>query len=83
MTLTVRLFARVRELAGTDIVRIDLPVESSVSNLRVALAKEWPPIALLLARSAVAVNSEYVADDHRINPGDEIALIPPVSGGAG
>jgi sulfur-carrier protein len=82
MTVTVRLFARVRELAGTDTIRVDLPAASAVSDLRRALENNWPAMTPLVARSAVAVNGDYAADDHRLEPADEIALIPPVSGGA-
>jgi molybdopterin converting factor subunit 1 len=83
MNITVRLFARVRELVGTDTVRVELPARSAVSKLRAALAEGWPAIAPLVARSAMAVNGEYVTDDNLLSPADEIALIPPVSGGAG
>ena len=83
MTLTVRLFARARELAGADAVRIELPDGSAVSDLRRALGAELPAAGPLVSRSAVAVNGEYAAEDRPLRPADEIALIPPVSGGAG
>jgi molybdopterin synthase catalytic subunit len=83
MTVTVRLFARVRELAGTNTHEIELPEGSVVSDLRHALAGYSPAAATLIARSAVAVNGEYAADDRPLSTADEIALIPPVSGGAG
>ena len=83
MTITVRLFARVRELAGTDTIRVELPARSAVSDLRAALAQGWPAIAPLVARSAMAVNGEYATEANHLDPTDEIALILPVSGGAG
>jgi molybdopterin converting factor subunit 1 len=78
--MTVRLFARVREAAGTDEIKIDLET-GSVGEIRAALADRIPSMAGLIARSAVAVNSEYAPDDRAVSAVDEVALIPPVSGG--
>jgi MoaE-MoaD fusion protein len=80
MTVTVRLFAHAREAAGTDAVKIDLGT-GWVNEIRSALTVRFPALAGLIARSAVAVNSEYAANDRSVSPADEIALIPPVSGG--
>ena len=81
VTVAVRLFARFRDRAGTDVVSVSLPAGSRVSALRDELARTWPDLAGLIARSAVAVNEEYVAEDAVIRSGDDVALIPPVSGG--
>ena len=80
MTVTVHLFARVRELAGADRVQLDVGT-GSVADVRAAVAAWCPAAAGLVARSAVAVNGEYAADDSTVSAADEIALIPPVSGG--
>ena len=75
----VRLFASYREAAGTN--RIDLTVDTgaTVADLLVQLE---PRIATLRsARGLVAVNHTYVQPDHVLSDGDEVALIPPVSGG--
>jgi molybdopterin converting factor subunit 1 len=80
-TVTVRLFARARDLAGADFVAVDVPDAASVADLRSALARRVPELEGFLARCAVAVNEEF-ADDHRVVPRDaEVALLPPVSGG--
>ena len=75
----VRLFASYREAAGTS--RIDTPVSrgARVSDLIDALAVNLP--ALRSARGLIAVNHAYVKADHVLKDGDEVALIPPVSGG--
>jgi len=78
--VTVRLFARVRDVAGTDMVDLDLGT-GSVGEIRSALADRLPAAAHLIARSALAVNSEYAPDDRAVSAADEVALIPPVSGG--
>jgi molybdopterin converting factor small subunit len=49
--------------------------------LRSRLAAEFPPIAPLLARSAVAIGAGYVTDDSQVPCGADVAIIPPVSGG--
>ena len=77
MKVTVRLFAILRERAGSDRLELDLPDGARVSD---ALA-EVDHLAGGL-RLVMAVNREYAAADHPLAAGDELALIPPVSGGA-
>lgn len=81
MTLTVHLFARARELAGTDTLAVELPAGATVAELRRALAARVQGLARLLEVSAVAVNHDFADESRVLDPADEIALIPPVSGG--
>jgi molybdopterin converting factor subunit 1 len=81
MTLTVLLFARLRDAAGADAVPVTLPPDATVADLRRALAEVNRELAGLLARSAVAVNHDFADDARVLAPGDEVAVIPPVSGG--
>ena len=81
MTLTVLLFARLREIAGSDTVAVMLPAAATVADIRRALASAHPDLAGLLERCAVAVNHDFVDDARVLAPGDEVAVIPPVSGG--
>ena len=76
--LTVRLFAQLRDQFDADTVRVEA---GTVAGLRLALDALRPAAASLLARCRIAVNLEFVDDDHAVGPGDEIAVIPPVSGG--
>jgi molybdopterin converting factor subunit 1 len=80
MTVTVRLFAHVRETAGTEVVPLEIS-DGSVAEVREKLAARYPALAGLIARSALAVNGEYAPDGRRVSETDEVALIPPVSGG--
>jgi len=80
--LPIRVFARLRELAGTDVINVTVPNDATVADVRTAVEGMWPQASRLLANSAVAVNNEYADADHPIRPRDEVALIPPVSGGA-
>ncbi len=79
--LTVRLFARARELAGTDVLVLDLPAGATVAELRRRLAEERPALSGLLGRCAVAVNDEFAEDGLTLPLRAEVALLPPVSGG--
>jgi molybdopterin synthase catalytic subunit/molybdopterin synthase sulfur carrier subunit len=81
MSVRVRLFARARDLAGADVVQVELPAGATVGDLRRALAERAPALASLLARSALAVNDEFAEDLLPLPPGAEVALLPPVSGG--
>jgi molybdopterin converting factor subunit 1 len=80
--VTVRLFALARQLAGRAEVVLDLPERATVADLRRALARDLPGLAPLVRNVLIAVGAEYAADDHTVSPGDDIAVIPPVSGGA-
>ena len=83
MTISVRLFAILRERAGQDRIALELDPGSTVDDALAALARE-PGLAEPLDRMAVAmaVNRDYAAGDTELHAGDELALIPPVSGGA-
>lgn len=79
--ISVRLFARARDLAGSDAVSVDLADDANVAALRVKLAEKCPALAALLSRSALAVNDEFAEDGQEVPQGAEVALLPPVSGG--
>jgi molybdopterin synthase catalytic subunit/molybdopterin converting factor small subunit len=74
--LEVRLFAALRERAGTGSVEIELPDGAALGDV-------WPALGLGEEPSGVlyAVNREYAPESARLADGDEVALIPPVSGG--
>jgi molybdopterin converting factor subunit 1 len=75
----VRLFASYREAAGTNRLDAPLPRHARVADLLAQLAPQLP--ALSRAPGLVAVNHTYVSAETELNDGDEVALIPPVSGG--
>ena len=81
MIVIVHLFATFRDLAGRESVAVELPIGSTAGDLRTSLAKMFPTLSRLLAHSAIAVNHDYADDSKSIFEGDEVALIPPVSGG--
>jgi len=83
MQVELRLFAMLRERAGRDSLALELPEGATVADALAAAARE-PGLGELLPDLPVrvAVNREYAHDDDVIGAGDELALIPPVSGGA-
>jgi molybdopterin converting factor subunit 1 len=84
MTITVRLFAVLRERAGRDSVELRLADGATVADAIEALA-EMPGLDEPLGRMPVlmAVNRDYADPRTALAPDDEVALVPPVSGGAG
>jgi sulfur-carrier protein len=81
MIVRVRLFARARDLAGTDALSVEVKPGADVGELRRQLAELRPALASLLERSVLAVNQEFARDDQTLTADSEIALLPPVSGG--
>jgi MoaE-MoaD fusion protein len=77
MRVRVRLFAALRERAGTGELDLDLPEGATVADA----LQELDPLAGGLPL-VLAVNREYADRAQRLAPGDELAAIPPVSGGA-
>jgi selenide,water dikinase len=84
MSVRVRLFAILRERAGADWVELQLPAGALVSDALDSLGAH-DRLGGVLERLPVqlAVNRQYASPDTRLHEGDELALIPPVSGGAG
>ena len=83
MRVVVRYFAVVREKLGKEEESLDIPDGYTVDALRSLLCERHLSIAPLLGHVRAAVNREIVAWDRRLADGDEVALIPPVAGGAG
>lgn len=79
--MKIRLFARARELAGTDTLEVELPAGATVAELRRRIAGTCPALADLLGRSALAVNNEFADDSETLPSTAEVAVLPPVSGG--
>jgi molybdopterin converting factor subunit 1 len=80
MSVNVLLFASYADALGAPSVSVDVPDEATVADVLAAIAKR-PGAELLPAMPLVAVNQRYAARSARVNPGDEVALIPPVAGG--
>ena len=81
MRVTVRLFARLRELAGTGELVREAPAGATVRTVWEGLAAEFPDLAPYAESLSCAVNADYARMTTAVDDGDEIAFLPPVSGG--
>jgi len=79
--VTLRCFAAVRETLGTDSMTLEVPRGTTVDGLRRKLGVEHP--ALLRVPMAFAINRDYARAESVLKSGDEVAFIPPISGGSG
>ena len=82
MQVRVRLFAIQRELAGAREVELELPASASIEDAWSALVARHPALAPGRAYVRFARNADYADADTTLADGDELAIIPPVSGGA-
>jgi molybdopterin converting factor subunit 1 len=81
MRINVKLFAILRERAGASEIALELRDGATIADARQQLSLELPSLRALIDRAAFAVNQTYAKPDVKLNEGDELALIPPVSGG--
>lgn len=81
MIIRLLLFADCRRAAGFPELTLALPKEASIPELWAAVEDVCPALLDFRATARVSVNRTFVAEDVRLRPGDEVALIPPVSGG--
>ena len=75
------LFASYRERVGRSEVSLELPDGSSVASFVREMGERFPKLTSKPSSLVVAVNQEYRGHEHVLAEGDEVALIPPVSGG--
>lgn len=83
MRVTVRLFARLRDLVGTGELQREFPDGSTVQAIWDELCDRHPAIAPYAASMSCAVNADYARLTTQVRDGDEVAFLPPVSGGGG
>jgi molybdopterin converting factor subunit 1 len=81
MRVTVRLFARLRDLAGSGELLRDVPAPATVQTVWTSLVDEMPSLRAYEKAMSVAVNAEYARMAVAVHEGDEVAFLPPVSGG--
>jgi len=81
MRVRLRFFASLREAAGTSELQLDVPRGATTGDVLRILGQQHAALRDLPAGLLISVNLEYVGPDYRLNEGDEVALIPPVSGG--
>ena len=81
MRVTVRLFARLRDIAGASELSREMAIGATIGDLWRQLATEFPELVQYERSISTAVNADYARMDHVLVPDDEVAFLPPVSGG--
>ncbi len=81
MRVNIRLFARPRDSCGSGEIVRNLPTGGMVKDVWKLLADEYPALASYTSSISSAINAEHVKKDAVIHDGDEVAFLPPVSGG--
>ena len=81
MRVTVRLFARLRDIAGAAEIPRDVSAGATIGTVWRQLVSEFPDLARYERSISSAVNADYARMDRELRDGDEVAFMPPVSGG--
>ena len=79
--MNIRLFARLRDLAGSGELVRDVPGPATVQSVWSVLVSEMPALGEYERTMSVAVNADYARMSAAVADGDEVAFLPPVSGG--
>jgi molybdopterin converting factor subunit 1 len=79
--VTVRLFARLRDIAGAAELPRDVDPGATIGTVWQQLVREFPDLVGYERSISTAVNADYAHMDHAVHDGDEVAFLPPVSGG--
>lgn len=79
--VTIRLFARLKDIAGAGELSRDAPSDATAATVWRALVKEFAELGDYETSVSVAVNEEYARMNAPLADGDEVAFLPPVSGG--
>jgi len=81
MRVTVRLFARLRDITGASELAREIEQGATIGTVWRQLAGEYPALADYERSISSAVNADYARMDRELRDGDEVAFLPPVSGG--
>lgn len=81
MRINIRLFARLRDIAGTGEIARQVPEGATVRTVWDGLIREFPALDAYRDSISAAVNADYSRMDAPLGEGDEVAFLPPVSGG--
>jgi molybdopterin converting factor subunit 1 len=81
ITISIRLYAGLKDLVGSRDLQMELPDGATIDQLRMRLGEQYPAVIGMLPTLVCAVDEEYVVPEHVLRDGDHVALIPPVSGG--
>lgn len=81
MQIMVKLFALMREKAGTDTIALEVPAGANLTQALATLVRHYPVLEPYIDKTRCALQMDFVGPETSLAEGDELALIPPVSGG--
>ena len=81
MQITVKCFAGCKDAVGASLLTLNTPDDTTVGAVLEQLIRQYPGMASYRQSLMLAVNKEYAGHDQVLRDGDELACIPPVSGG--
>lgn len=81
MMITVKFFALLRDVVQRESAEVLLKEGATVADLPAAIGEAFPELRQHLPTLSFAVNNEYAGKQQRLHDGDEVALLPPISGG--
>ena len=81
MNIEVKLFAAARQAANQETLSIEIAEGTTGQQLKVEVGQQFPDLKSMLVHLLVAIDTEYAGEDQVLQAGQDIALIPPVSGG--
>ncbi len=81
MEVRLKCFAWAREITGADEIMLEMPEGGTVADLRERLGERFPELAGRRESIAISVDQEFAGDSISLKGGEEVALIPPISGG--
>jgi len=81
MRVTVKLFARLRDITGASELGRDVAADATIGSVWRQLVAEFPDLRDYERSISSAVNADYARMDQKVSDGDEVAFLPPVSGG--
>jgi molybdopterin converting factor subunit 1 len=83
MAIRLKFFAMLKGLVGREEAELEIPGEISMAELKTIIKKEYPVLADLIDKRGVliSVNQEFAGNEMTIKDGDEVAFLPPFSGG--
>lgn len=82
MELSIRLFATLKDRAGSNAITVSVPEPATVADVLTAVARSYPALAPALGSVIVAVNHAFAGEETAVVASDEVAMFPPVSGGS-
>ena len=79
--IQIKLFARAKELAESELITVAVSEGTTVAALRLAIADQFPQLKPLSSQLLIAIDNAYAGEDQALNGKQEVACFPPVSGG--